>query len=117
MAKALPSKREPRETQARLEEQERGERRVGKWQARLTVGSDVVPCLVSDLSIAGAKLRLVATIHRLQEVRLELDGIAPLDADVMWRTRSNIGIRFTDDPAYVAQVLKPLLVLGWCQRS
>lgn len=75
----------------------------------MVIPEGVTRCVVTDLSLTGARLQLVSQFYRLQEVRFDLDGKAPLNAEVMWRTRSNVGIRFTDDPTYVADVVSPLL--------
>jgi len=119
MANPLPSQLQTIEAlQAReaaeRAEKERGERRnlgraIGHWGAQVVTPEETVRCVVTDLSLTGARLQLVSQFYRLQEVRFELDGIAPLNAEVMWRTRSNVGIRFTDDPTYVTEIISPLL--------
>lgn len=119
MANPLPSQLQTLEAlRAREEteraEKERGERRnlgraIGRWEAQVVIPEGVTRCVVTDLSLTGARLQLVSQFYRLQEVRFDLDGKAPLNAEVMWRTRSNVGIRFTDDPTYVADVVSPLL--------
>src|SRR5690348_15744402 len=92
--------------EAERAEKERGERRIrdrvlGRWTAHLITPYETFDCFVTDLSGTGARLQLVAQLYRLQEVQFRLDGIPPLNAEVMWRTRSNVGIRFTDDPAAI----------------
>jgi len=120
MANPLPSQLQTLEAlRAREEleraEKERGERRtysraIGRWAAILSTPEETFRCFVTDLALTGARLQLVAQLYRLQEVRFELEGSAPLNAEVMWRTRSNVGIRFTDDASYVAETIQPLLV-------
>jgi len=119
MANPLPSQLQSIETlRAREEmeraEKERGERRIhsraiGRWAATLSTPEETLRCFVTDLSFTGARLQLVAQFYRLQEVRFELDGSTPLNAEVMWRTRSNVGIRFTDDESHIKETIEPLL--------
>lgn len=119
MANPLPSQLQTIEAlRAREEadraEKERGERRnlgraIGRWKAQVVTPEGAASCIVTDLSLTGARLQLVSQFYRLQEVRFELDGKAPLNAEVMWRTRSNVGLRFTDDASLVAEIIQPLL--------
>jgi len=119
MANPLPSQLQTIEAlRAREEteraEKERGERRnlgraIGRWEAQVVTPEGTAHCIVTDLSLTGARLQLVSQFYRLQEVRFDLDGKPPLNAEVMWRTRSNVGIRFTDDTTYVTDIVSPLL--------
>jgi PilZ domain len=121
MANPLPSQLQTREAleareQEERAEKERGERRIhgraiGRWAAKLSTPEETFHCVVTDLSLTGARLQLVAQLYRLQEVQFELDGLAPLNAEVMWRTRSNVGIRLTDEPAHIAETIQPVLTL------
>src|SRR5215469_15795661 len=96
MANPLPSQLQTNEAlRAREEieraEKERGERRhdgraIGRWGAQVVTLEGAAHCAVTDLSLTGARLQLVSQFCRLQEVRFELDGSAPLNAEVMWRT-------------------------------
>lgn len=119
MANPLPSELQTREALRAKEESERlekarGERRnqgraIGRWAGNLSTPEETFRCFVTDLSLTGARLQLVAQFYRLQEVRFELDGRAPLNAEVMWRTRSSVGIRFTDHPDFIAETIQPCL--------
>jgi len=66
-------------------------------------------CTVYDLSLGGARVRLVAELNKFQRVRLDFDKLAPLNADVVWRGIGMVGLRFTDDPSYIAGTIGPLL--------
>jgi|SRR5215472_7356556 len=119
MANPLPSELKTlEELRAREDleraEKERGERRIhgrtiGRWAATLSTPEETFRCFVTDLSSTGARLQLVTQLYRLQEVRFELDGQAPLNAEVMWRTRSNVGIHFTDNIPDIEKTIEPLL--------
>lgn len=120
MANPLPNQLETPEALRAKEELERnaekarGERRTSsritaRWAATLSTPEETFRGFVTDLSLTGARLQLVAQLYRLQEVRLEIDGSVPLNAEVMRRTRNSVGIRFTDEPSLVAQTIQPLL--------
>jgi len=88
------------------------ERKNVYWAARLVLPEGAYNCTVYDLSLGGARVRLVAELNKFQRVRLDFDKLAPLNADVVWLGIGMVGIRFTDDPAYVSRVLSPLMVGG-----
>jgi hypothetical protein len=85
------------------------ERKNVHWAARLVLPEGAYSCTVFDLSLGGARVRLVAELQKFQRVRLDFDMLAPLNADVVWLGIGMVGIRFTDDPAYVTRVLGPLM--------
>jgi PilZ domain len=85
------------------------ERRNVQWSARIVVPEGALACTVFDLSLGGARVRLLAQLQKYQRVRLDIDKVASLNADVVWLGIGMIGIRFTDDPAYIARSLGPLL--------
>jgi PilZ domain len=85
------------------------ERRDVQWSARIVVPEGALTCTVYDLSLGGARVRLLAQLQKNQRVRLDFEKIASLNADVVWLGIGMVGIRFTDDPAYIARSLGPLL--------
>ena len=88
------------------------ERKNVHWSARLVLPEGAYGCTVYDLSLGGARVRLVAELKKFQRVRLDFDMLAPLNADVVWLGIGMVGIRFTDDGAYVARILGPVLAGG-----
>ncbi len=88
------------------------ERKNVQWTARLVLPEGAYSCTVYDLSLGGARVRLVAGLQKFQRVRLDFDMLAPLNADVVWLGIGMVGIRFTDDAAYVARILGPVLAGG-----
>lgn len=85
------------------------ERKNVHWAARLVLPEGAYSCTVYDLSFGGARIRLVAELKKFQRVRLDFDMLAPLNADVVWLGIGMVGIRFTDDTAYIARILGPVL--------
>ncbi len=88
------------------------ERKNVHWSARLVLPEGAYGCTVYDLSFGGARVRLVAELKKFQRVRLDFDMLAPLNADVVWLGIGMVGIRFTDDTAYIARILGPVLASG-----
>jgi len=93
------------------------ERKNVFWKARLVLPEGAINCVVYDLSMGGARVRLVAQMQKQQRVRLDIDKLSPLNAEVMWLGIGMIGIRFTDDPAFIGRTLGPLLAGGTRQGS
>jgi len=85
------------------------ERRNVQWSARIVLPEGAFACTVYDLSLGGARVRLVAQLQKNQRVRLDLEKIATLNAEVVWLGIGMVGIRFTDDAAYIGRTLGPLL--------
>ncbi|GEM_PF-1639487 len=110
--------RQAAEREAREAEERRAhERKNIFWQARLVLPEGAINCVVYDLSMGGARVRLVAQLEKQQRVRLDIDKLNPLNAEVVWLGIGMVGIRFIDDPAFIARTLGPLLAGGAAQRS
>jgi len=75
------------------------------WAAQLEVSSKRYDCIVVDLSLGGARLHFPEAISKGQKAVLVLDRIGKLGGEVMWQQERSIGIRFTDDPQRVAQLI------------
>jgi PilZ domain len=93
------------------------ERKNVFWKARLVLPEGAINCVVYDLSMGGARVHLVAQLQREQRVRLDIEKLSPLNAEVVWLGIGMIGIRFTDDPAFIGRTLGPLLAGGAPQRA
>lgn len=75
------------------------------WGAQLQVMSERFDCIVVDLSLGGARLHFPEPIEKGQKVTLILDRIGDLGAEVVWQQERSIGVRFTDDPRHIAQLI------------
>lgn len=110
--------RQSAEREAREAEDRRAfERKNVFWKARLVLPEGAINCVVYDLSMGGARVRLVAQLQKEQRVRLDIDKLSPLNAEIVWLGIGMVGIRFTDDPAFIGRTLGPLLAGGAAQRS
>ena len=86
------------------------ERKNVQWSARRVLPEGALPCSVYDLSLGGARVRLVAQLQKGQKVRLDIEKLASLSAEVVWLGIGMIGIRFIDDPAFISRTLAPFMV-------
>jgi hypothetical protein len=97
------------QSQQAHEDRREFERRDVQWPARLVLPEGALSCLVYDLSLGGARVKLVAQLQKHQRVRLDLDKFPPLNADVVWLGIGMVGVRFTDDSAYIARTLGSII--------
>jgi hypothetical protein len=59
-------------------------------------GNFLIECQVRDRSVSGAQLRLMRSVTLPRRIKLYDDEYgALLDADVIWRRNSEIGVQFT----------------------
>jgi len=82
------------------------------WGAQLQIASHRFDCIVVDLSLGGARLHFAEPIEKGQQVTLVLDRIGDLGAEVVWQQERSIGVRFTDDPQRIAQLIGGRLPLS-----
>jgi hypothetical protein len=105
--------RQAAEQEARDQDDRRAyERRNVFWKARLVLPEGAINCVVYDLSMGGARVRLVAQLQKQQRVRLDIEKLSPLNAEIVWLGIGMVGVRFTDDPAFIGRTLGPLLAGG-----
>ncbi len=110
--------RQMAEQEAREQEDRRAfERKNVFWKARLVLPEGAINCVVYDLSMGGARVRLVAQLQKQQRLRLDIEKLSPLNAEVVWLGIGMVGIRFTDDPAFIGRMLGPLLAGGTPQGA
>ena len=110
--------RQMAEQEAREQEERRAfERKNVFRKARLVLPEGAINCVVYDLSMGGARVRLVAQLQKQQRLRLDIEKLSPLNAEVVWLGIGMVGIRFTDDPAFIARTLGPLLAGGSPQSA
>lgn len=74
----------------------------GRWQE----------CLIEDISPGGAKITVQA-LHELgADVHLEIGRFGRFAAQIAWRGEKELGLRFTDGPERMGEVVLGLAVYG-----
>ncbi|HTS91999.1 MAG TPA: PilZ domain-containing protein [Stellaceae bacterium] len=81
------------------------------WKARLEVAGVTYACAVVDLSLGGARLHFAEPVESGTKVRLILDRFGAFSAAVVWQKGRGIGVRFTDDPQRIADLIGARLPL------
>ena len=63
--------------------------------------------IVSDLSVSGFRTEIEIPVRPGRLVALEMDGLSPLEAYVVWQQGANVGCKFLNDlhPALVDAAL------------
>jgi hypothetical protein len=97
-----------RETE-NMKERRVHERKDVRWVARIMLSDVSLNCIVLDLSLGGARVGVGDRFQGHQRVQLELEKIASLNAEVVWRGIGIIGLRFTNDPVFIERTLGPFL--------
>jgi len=90
----------------------RRHRRVGlSWLATLRFSGGLYDCLVIDLSLGGAKVRLGEdmALAPADLVGLVIDKIGAFRAETVWRRGNFVGLRFQDPPESIAAAFGSLL--------
>jgi hypothetical protein len=90
-------------------------RRHGRWQVRwwaqIEVGTDVLACTVSDLSVSGVKIKTSRPTAVEEPVRLALPPFGDFKGAVVWTRDDHIGVRFADEEHYrVAKIIDSHLI-------
>ena len=81
------------------------------WKARIEVAGAIHPCAVVDLSLGGARLHFAEPVESGTKVRLILDRFGAFSAEVVWHRDRGIGLRFTDDPRRISDLIGARLPL------
>jgi hypothetical protein len=79
-------------------------RRATHFKGRFQAKDGWVECVVSNLSVLGAKLTAAAYVGPTQHLSLVIDHCDPISAEVVWHDGA-IGIRFTGDREEIARNL------------
>ena len=75
------------------------------WAAHLMVANRRFDCVVVDLSLGGARLHYSEPVSKGEQVTLVLERIGSLEAEVVWQEERSIGLRFTDEPQRISELI------------
>jgi len=82
-----------------------GRRLRANWPAEMRYGGTRIPCHVIDISIGGAKLKVVGVLpDNSTRVWLVVGAIGPIAAEPVWRKREMLGLRFLQDQPEIARL-------------
>jgi hypothetical protein len=75
------------------------------WMAELQTSGGHTPCIVEDISAAGAKLRLGSAPAEGEVVSLGVVDFAPIVARVVWRKADRVGLHFAAKQPWVVDLV------------
>ena len=82
-----------------------GRRLRANWPAELRLESgERLPCIVIDLSSAGARVQVAGKMGESRQARLVIDNFPPVAAAVAWRKGSQVGLRFGAEQGWVLEL-------------
>ena len=111
------SSADPTATAKREQLRRTDDKRIGVlWPAELEAASLKLPCVLLDVSVAGAKLRSADPLAaNLNKFRLNIDSLGAFDCAHVWEGGGRVGLRFLgatptraqlqnliEDPPYLA---------------
>jgi hypothetical protein len=97
--------------EAMWDEKRRHKRKPVLWSARVETDTGAAACIILDLSLGGAKLRVPPQAKANQAVTLVIDRFGAINAVVAWCRSGEMGLRFTDPPEQVAHIIGAALPL------
>ena len=83
-------------------ERRKSERFPVLLEAAVSVDSDVINCVIFDISAGGAKLQLKgAEVHfeddQVKHIKLNIPGFGDFDGEIIWTDDEYIGIKFHEN--------------------
>jgi len=79
---------------------------------RLWSGNEWQTCEVVNVSVGGAKLRVLGIYCKDQELVMEIKSCGKFPGVVAWVRGDEVGLHFTGDPAEIAEALIALATFG-----
>lgn len=95
----------------------RAERRQHKrkqvvWQGKIeTRDARMFACAVLNLSLGGAKLAVDGALAAGDWIKLSINRIGMVEAEIVWLDDGHVGVRFVDAPARIAAIFAGALTL------
>ncbi len=73
------------------------------------IGDRELDCKVLDMSVGGAKVRLVEPVEVDTQIRLKIRRVGEFAGRVAWRNGTTLGIEFHDELREVARIVEDIL--------
>jgi hypothetical protein len=88
------------------------ERRDVLVEARIMDGTVWHDCRIINISVGGAKLSIGCEFRQGSMVRLQIASFGEFSGIVSWQRSEEVGVKFTHDPAELADVVMGLAMYG-----
>lgn len=88
------------------------ERKAVEFDVRVRIGDHEVPGRIVDISAGGARLELDEPIRENPNIVLTLGRLGDYEGKVVWAYDLTVGLKFTEDPMVMADVIGALAMYG-----
>jgi len=88
------------------------ERRTVTVEAQIRDHAEWHECRIVNISAGGAKLRSECRFEAGAEVQLNIGQWGQFSGTVVWQHSEELGVKFTHDPAEIADVIMGLAMYG-----
>lgn len=88
------------------------ERKDAHLEARVVVGTANTRCTIEDISMGGAQIVAPLDLSQGRTLVLSIQPFGEFNATVAWCRRGKLGIKFTEDPAVMAEVVMAIAMRG-----
>jgi len=92
--------------------QRQHERKDTRFTARVLIGAHSVTGRVVNISVGGAKIEVDGPIPRDSEITLSIEHFGDYAARVVWAHQQAVGIKFTEPPDVMADVVGAMALYG-----
>jgi len=88
------------------------ERRTILVEARILDGEEWHDCRIVNISVGGAKLLIGRQFNHGTSVLLHIGNFGRFSGTAVWQNSEELGVKFTHDPAEIAEVVMGLAMYG-----
>jgi PilZ domain len=81
-------------------------------EARIMAGEEWHVCRIFNVSAGGAKLQIYHRFVQGSQVRLQIGSFGEFDGTVAWQHGEELGVKFSQSPAEMAEVVIGLATYG-----
>lgn len=94
---------------AAIPERRRYERATVLWTSRILFDDKAVDCVIINISAEGAMIQVSENLEVGDSAIIKNERIGAFAGKVVWKTETQIGLSFFDDPAEIALALGRVL--------
>ena len=81
-------------------------------EARIQDGDEWHDCRIVNISVGGAKLQISRQLTPNAAVLLHIDHFGQFSGTIVWQRTEELGVKFTHNPAEIAEVVMGLAMYG-----
>ncbi|MEI6305309.1 MAG: PilZ domain-containing protein [Deltaproteobacteria bacterium] len=81
-------------------------------ETRILDGKEWHDCRIINISVGGVKLRISGNFSQGGEVLVNIGHFGEFSGSIAWQNSEELGVRFTHNPAEIAEVVMGLAMYG-----